>query len=57
MPRQYPTRGLGLLLAASAFCVARAHDHHVDKIPEGQAVSDDPIVGADPPRHLTLQEH
>ena len=48
METRLTTRGLalGALLLLSATSTATAHEHHMDNIAEGQAVSDDPIVGA-----------
>jgi hypothetical protein len=38
-------RGAALAVALlSASATVKAHEHHMDNIPEGQYVSDDPIV-------------
>lgn len=47
METRLTSRGPGiaaLLLLLGAASTATAHEHHMDNIPQGQAISDDPIV-------------
>jgi hypothetical protein len=47
-PARVLTRGLalGALVLLGGTSTATAHEHHMDNIAEGSAVSDDPIVGS-----------
>lgn len=42
-PPRMPIRLVAALLLG-AVAIVNAHEHHMDKIPEGEAVSSDPIV-------------
>ena len=49
-----PRRCLSLCMTALLVRLTVAHEHHDDKIPEGEAVSPDPIVCPSPPPMWTI---